>query len=206
MFRYLPLFLFLSLSVMAQTNSNVVNSPHNMSISGPGAYKSMATARVCVFCHAPHSVIPNAPLWNREDNGQTYTQYSSSTMMSVPGQPAGSSRLCLACHDGTVALERMAVMPAGAAKSNSSRHLGGRSNLGTDLGDDHPISFDYVLDGGLADPITVNSGLGGTIDVDMLFAGKVECASCHNVHDDTISKFLLVDNARSALCLTCHLK
>ena len=44
---------------------------------------------------------------------------------------------------------------------------------------------------------------------DLLQAGAVECASCHDVHD-TVSNgaggLLVIDNANSALCTTCHNK
>jgi predicted CXXCH cytochrome family protein len=202
MYRYLPLLLCFSLSVLAQSNSKVVNSPHNMSISGPGAFKSMTTAQICVFCHAPHSVIPDSPLWNREESGQTYTQYSSSTLMSVPGQPAGSSRLCLACHDGTIALERMAVMPPGAGKSASSKRLGGRSNLGTDLANDHPISF--VYDGGLA---AASGELAHPSGVPLpMENGMLRCGTCHDPHDSSFDPFLRMPSNDGQLCITCHIK
>jgi predicted CXXCH cytochrome family protein len=36
---------------------------------------------------------------------------------------------------------------------------------------------------------------------------QVECATCHNPHDQTtFGKFLRFDNAASALCTTCHNK
>ena len=40
-----------------------------------------------------------------------------------------------------------------------------------------------------------------------LFDDKVECASCHDPHDQVVDgtgKFLRLDNAGSALCLDCH--
>ncbi len=43
---------------------------------------------------------------------------------------------------------------------------------------------------------TVNSG----------YQPSVECATCHNVHDNTSGTFLRMSNASSALCLTCHNK
>ncbi len=87
----------------------------------------------------------------------------------------------------------------------------GSANVGTDLSDDHPVSFlfDAALasaDGGLFDPTTQSSGLGGTIDDDMLFSNKVQCASCHDPHDDANWPFLVKSNAASALCQTCHTK
>ena len=82
--------------------------------------------------------------------------------------------------------------------------------VGTDLGNDRPVSFtsDTALataDGGRFDPSSQNSGLGGTIAADLLFAGQLECASCHDVHNGSgVAKLLRKSNAGSALCLTCH--
>ena len=61
-------------------------------------------------------------------------------------------------------------------------------------------------DDGLYDPSTATTSLGGTIDADMLFSNQVECASCHDVHDNTLGMFLRISNANSDLCLTCHNK
>jgi predicted CXXCH cytochrome family protein len=199
--RAIICLMLICLTFGIQAKSQVANSPHNMSISGPGAYKSMTTRQVCVFCHAPHSVVPSAPLWNRQDTGQTYNQYSSTTLMSVPGQPAGSSRLCLACHDGTVALESMTVMPAGASKNASSKRLGGRSNLGTNLGDDHPISFVYdatlaAAKGELAHPDGVPLPMDN---------GMLRCGTCHDPHDSSLAPFLRLSSANGQLCITCHM-
>lgn len=90
------------------------------------------------------------------------------------------------------------------------------ANLGTDLRNDHPISFVYnsalaTADGGLYNPATQTSGLGGTIEQDMLFgtAGSktLECASCHDVHNTYGQPYMLLkSNNASALCLTCHNK
>jgi predicted CXXCH cytochrome family protein len=80
-----------------------------------------------------------------------------------------------------------------------------------DLRDDHPVSFLYddallILDDALEDPTSAPSGLGGTVQNDMLVNDRVECASCHNVHDPDIFPFLIKDNTNSALCVTCHIK
>ena len=90
----------------------------------------------------------------------------------------------------------------------------GNALVGTDLEDDHPVSFTYntalaTEDGGLFNPSVDTTSKGGTIEVDLLFgtAGSktVECSSCHDVHDEEDNTYLLqIDNAASALCLTCH--
>lgn len=90
---------------------------------------------------------------------------------------------------------------------------GGPSTIG-DLSDDHPISFTYdaalaVSDGELHDPTTSSSGMGSSIANDMLYGpshDQVECSSCHDIHKDVFSPFLIKTNDGSSLCLTCHVK
>jgi len=160
---------------------------------------------ICIVCHTPHDadqVVTAAPLWNHTVTTATYTVYSSATLDSTPGQPNGVSKLCLSCHDGTVAIDAF----AGAAGTTS---INATFQVGTDLRYDHPISmaYDSVADTGLWNETVTASGLGGTIDSDMLFAGNVECASCHDPHDAAgVTNFLVKSNAASALCLTCHNK
>ena len=185
---------------------NIVGSAHDLSnVQG-------TNGEICVVCHTPHNAdttVAEAPLWNHEVTGANFTVYSSPTFDGGPsGQPGGASRLCLSCHDGTVALD---AFGGGAGTPGNVIDPGENAYIGTDLSNDHPISFTYdsalaTSDSGLYDPSSTNSGLGGTIDQDMLFAGSMECASCHDVHDNSIEPFLRVTNAVSAMCLTCHNK
>ncbi|MEN8247292.1 MAG: cytochrome c3 family protein [Bacteroidota bacterium] len=164
---------------------------------------------ICIVCHTPHSsntTVGNAPLWNHEvTSTATFTLYTGGgTMDATTGQPGGSSKLCLSCHDGTVALENFGGTTTGTASVTTG-------DLGTDLSDDHPISFTYntalaTADGELYNPSTQDSGLGSTIDADLLFGGSLECGSCHDVHNAGFAYLLRIDNAGSALCLTCHNK
>ena len=63
-----------------------------------------------------------------------------------------------------------------------------------------------VTDGTLFDPTTKITVLGGTISADLLNdSDKLECSSCHDVHNaDSNPHLLRIDNTGSALCLTCH--
>ena len=164
------------------------------------------TGEICIVCHTPHNgtAVANAPLWNHDVTSATFTLYTSPTLDATVAQPGSNSLLCLSCHDGTVALESF-------GGNTGTNFMTGSALVGTSLNNDHPISFDYntalsSTDDGLADPSAVNSGLGGTIDADMLFSERMECASCHDVHDNQFGSFLRLDNGGSALCLTCHLK
>ncbi|NOY23801.1 MAG: cytochrome c3 family protein [Acidobacteria bacterium] len=169
-----------------------------------------STGQICITCHTPHNAdttVSGAPLWNHQVTTATFTLYSSTTLDANDlGQPDGVSKLCLSCHDGTVGLE------AFGGVNTVTDPITGTALLGTDLANDHPVSFTYntslaTTDGELYDPSTVNSGLGSTIDADMLYSGKMECSSCHDVHNTPgIAKLLVKSNAASALCLTCHNK
>lgn len=167
---------------------------------------------ICNVCHTPHNASSNiVPLWNHAMTSVTYKLYSSPTLKATMVQPSSVSKACLSCHDGTVALDSF----GGNVGKN---FMNGEAKLGEDLSDDHPVSFTYdtalaISDGGLNDPATKTvASLGGkTIFASMLRNGKLECSSCHDVHRDkgdsvTADDLLLVNNAGSALCLTCHNK
>ena len=184
---------------------DVVNTVHNLSTSGPGTFKSLTVDAVCVFCHTPHGSTGDGPLWNHTMSGQTYTLYGSggsTTLDAVPGQPTGKSRLCLACHDGTVALGALVNPPTGVTMDLGATLLTGRANVTTDLADDHPISFIYdnnlaIADGELANP--------GAITLP-LESGALQCTSCHDPHEATTKPFLRMNTVNAALCTTCHLR
>jgi predicted CXXCH cytochrome family protein len=196
--------LFVASTAMAQT---IVGSAHDFS-----GDTWNTTGEICIVCHTPHNALSGVqPLWNHDLSTATYTPYSSNTLTATDvAQPTAESKNCLACHDGTVALESFGGN--GTGSGGGPLGAGNPNNVGTDLSDDHPVSFTYDLalanaDGGLADPTTVNSGLGGTITEDMLFGGEMQCSSCHGVHNETgQANFLIMANTASALCLTCHTK
>lgn len=178
----------------------IANSDHDFSGQGWG------TTEICEPCHTPHNsdlTVSDAPLWNHEVTVATFQIYTSTTLDATVNQPSSNSRLCLSCHDGTVALDSF----GGRTGTN---FIGGSALIGTDLRNDHPVTFDYTtalatLDGGLFDPSTKITALGGTIDDDLLFNGSLECASCHDAHNGYGNpNLLLIDNDASAFCLTCH--
>jgi predicted CXXCH cytochrome family protein len=171
-------------------------------------------AEICTPCHVPHSIrtLP-APLWDHGLSTQTYVLYADTRPPAMHAQPDdhpdGLSKKCLACHDGIVAPD------AYGGNRGRTAHLFGKDLLGVLPSNNHPISFVYdsalaTKDGDLYDPSTKRSGLigsTGTIKADMLFSGRMECASCHDVHNTKAvpgTKLLVKDSAGSALCLTCH--
>lgn len=183
---------------------SILASKHDLSASGPGTIKATSESDVCIFCHTPHRGTGELPLWNHGASTATYAPYSSSTTRATIGQPTGASKLCLSCHDGTVALGMVASrttpiqMQAGVTTMPP-----GHSNLGTDLSDDHPVSFRYdsalvAARGELMDPSTL------TEKVRLDHNQEMQCTSCHDPHSNEFGKFLVKDNNGSALCSTCH--
>src|SRR3954451_17667369 len=100
----LAALLVLLLTHPASGIESVISSKHNLSVSGPGDIKSATETEICIFCHTPHRGTGETPLWNHALSSATYTPYTSSTIKAAVGQPTGASKLCLSCHDGTVAL------------------------------------------------------------------------------------------------------
>ncbi|NOX97083.1 MAG: cytochrome c3 family protein [Nitrospirae bacterium] len=167
------------------------------------------SGEICRVCHTPHDAntsVTGAPLWNHAVTTANFTLYSSSTLNATMAQPGGPSKLCLSCHDGTVAIDNF------GGRTTGTKFIWGNYLIGTDLSNDHPISFTYdaalaTADDGLYNPTTQTSGLGGTINSDMLIDDKVECSSCHDVHNGSgVADLLVKSNGASALCLTCHNK
>ncbi|MCK5878795.1 MAG: hypothetical protein KAH24_03385, partial [Holophagae bacterium] len=197
--------LFFTLAMLLvcgfQVRANVAQTKHNLSVSGPGAVKTTETTAICVFCHTPHSAAPLAPLWNKDVGPMAYSTYSSSTLISSPGQPDGASKLCLSCHDGTIAVGNIRNPDVTFTVANTSGGLlTGSSALGSDLSNDHPVSFVPQSSSELVTP-----GAGDPVQYDTA-SGKLQCTSCHDPHDDLNGSFLVKSNIGSAVCKTCHQK
>ncbi len=216
---------------------SIVGSLHDLSRTWDAHYNARQYGnmsfndygQVCVYCHTPHNASPAQPaLWNRPETGVTYQMYTSSTMDNVPGQPGASSRLCLSCHDGTIAVDAVLNVPKSSSVTVSPVHLRmstepgqcidchgsgcdtschgfwnfTNSFLGTNLGNEHPIAVPYP-----ATPEFVPAPAGGKFPNGVqLVNGRIECVSCHNVHDPAIRPFLRTPNNASSLCFTCHAK
>jgi predicted CXXCH cytochrome family protein len=197
------ILLFLLMFSSGAGAQSILITAHNLSASGPGDIRAVSESEICIFCHTPHSSLPSSPLWNKEDPGYSYILYHSSTIEAVPGQPDGASILCLSCHDGTTALGSVLSRTGDINFSDGITIFPpGTSNISTDLGDDHPISFDYTTglaaaDGQLKDPSAIVLPVA-------LHNGRMQCTSCHDPHRNLTSDFLLLTNQYSELCFSCH--
>jgi predicted CXXCH cytochrome family protein len=195
--------LLLAPAPAASAQQSVRDSVHNLSASGPGAVRASTEQEICIFCHAPHKTSGMRPLWNRRDSTASYRIYQSSTLDAKPGQPTGSSKFCLSCHDGTIALGAVLSRPAEIRMAGSSTLPAGMANLGTDLSDDHPVSFAYTTTLAEADRQLVSPvALPPEIKLDR--AQQLQCTSCHNAHDNRFGDFLVRSDRNGALCTACH--
>lgn len=189
----------------------------------------------CHIPHSPaqNTRGGTAPLWNREFPASTYKPYQSATLDSKSRQPSGVSLACLSCHDGTVAVDRLLKTTAHtehtkqasmhlkmSRKGNEGNcaqcHRGGNKKIpeihdigvaafGQNLSDDHPVSINYPLERQDAQfhPRPKNDVFANGV---RLYSGRVECASCHDVHNPDTTPFLRNSVKGSALCMTCHKK
>ncbi len=220
-FLVLFLTILLSFGFSVASFATIVNSPHNLA-GRPGVVTQ--NGEVCIYCHSPHvediTVIADYnPLWSGGvQTSTTFTPYTSATMdADMTGDPlVGPTRLCISCHDGTIAIDSALAASPGTRMIVPPRNIGGiigggpNQRPGDSLNRDHPVGFDYIA-AAAADaeiqPATAAFG-NGTIS-DYLFSSGTEeimtCATCHDVHEwGPGHMFLLVDNAGSALCLSCH--
>ena len=191
-------------AIAAAQPSTIVGSPHDLSAGGPGPIRAVMEDQVCIFCHTPHNATPIQPLWNRSMPVESYQFYDSPSLDAQPGQPTGTSKMCLSCHDGTISLgmvfsrQTPILMQGGVTVMPD-----GSSNLGTDLTDDHPVSIRYdaalaAQDVSLIDPSLLPPEL--RLDAN----SELQCTTCHDAHDDSRGDFLVMHNFDSQMCNTCH--
>jgi predicted CXXCH cytochrome family protein len=216
--------LLFSATASAQAdNTEITGSPHDFSGQG---WSQNGNSEICIVCHTPHNTISpgDGPLWNRGLTTVTsYTLYSPNTVPGSDiqgtgfGQPSGVSRLCLSCHDGTIAVDSFGRNTDGTPFTTGTVYVGAinaNANIGDgtpggttgDLSNDHPVAFTFPT----TDTEIVTPAGGQVAGVLPLFGtsnDQMECATCHDVHaTGTFDELLRVDNAGSDLCLTCHIK
>jgi hypothetical protein len=182
-----------------------------------------AKNQVCLPCHAPHNTIVKdaagkpvvAPIWNHTLSTAKYTLYLDDKGVGVQGEVDTNSRLCLSCHDGTVAVDSFG---GGAGTQQLTGGL-----IGTDLSNDHPIGETAIWPtpnpAYMVDPALRNTA--GIMPLRPMSDGRlaVGCTSCHEPHNrkNTVN-MLWVNNSGagttvdgravtgSLLCFNCHKK
>jgi len=187
-------------------NAQITNSGHDFS-----SY-SWSGGEICKPCHTPHFANPAAgALWNHALTTATYTMFEGGTGTAVADLDTGT-RLCMSCHDGTVALDSF-------GGTTGTNFIPGSANIGTDLQNDHPIGSDGIYPTGTStsfNPQNASHQVPGTwgtlrlrswVDPTGTTQYVVGCRTCHDPHNrGNFGHMLQFSNASSHLCLTCHIK
>jgi len=188
----------------ARADESVVNSKHDLSAQGPGPIRAVGENEICIFCHTPHNAAPQTPLWNRANPRTHYRIYESSTTEARINQPSGPSKMCLSCHDGSMALGNVLSRPVTHPIVMTARTIPpGTKDLTNDLSDDHPIGFrfDRALsnqDRQLRAPEVVSP------ELPLGAHGEMHCTTCHDPHNNELGDFLRVTDQMSQICISCH--
>ncbi len=200
--------------------AGITGTPHDFVAHGAGVDK-----RVCAQCHAPHEADSAQLQWSPKLVIAAYSLYTLPTTLIPKGEPGVTSRLCLSCHDGT-----MGILNYSGSKRNylfAGGKLGGTAFRNTIALRDHPIGTGYgtdlpISDPSMADPDSRQVALvstmsdrnptrTGNLGMMMLAEGRVECTSCHDVHNrytvgPTSKGLVKVGLHGSSLCQVCHEK
>ena len=185
--------------------------------------------RVCVFCHTPHNAIVidegqnPLPLWGNYLTVKPGVPYQWATPANdtiVIDQLAGPSRLCMTCHDGTIAIDAH-ISNGGVGKAiqnNGTQVLSGDRAIGSgdsELNLTHPIGFswsDAVAKRNLPKGTTANQ-VDEIVTKDKMFATKIvasDVAGTYNTvtrnSNRTIDSVLYAKNGVHDImtCATCH--
>ncbi len=211
--KALLIVMILTCGAFAGAQSGIIGTVHNLSASGPGRTRAQSEDEICIFCHTSHSAAPQAPLWNRKETGQYFRMYWSPTVdaytsQGAAPQPNGSSKLCLSCHDGTIALG--SVLTGGEIRmAGGNTRMPGRTRFGHDLSGHHPVSF-MVTDGLVSQnnakgdvPLRYPAEIEADPHVSLDRDGRMQCTSCHDPHKDLYGNFLRAPT-EDDLCIACH--
>ena len=221
------LFAISGISAGAGPKISENGNKHNFSSSNIGV-KYRATDggdprsnQICVFCHTPHHSSSEGPLWNRRATAVSFfKRYSSRTLaiddagavgISEYGQPSGSSRLCLSCHDGVTALGAVFTTPGSVSNVDIPFN---KNTIGYETySSHHPVSFKYnqaVRNLLRAPPYGKAFHVDAPANVKLDKQERMQCTTCHDPHqnkaidpDNPTTPFWSTTTYDNA-CMSCH--
>lgn len=225
-FTAIPLFT-LALAATAFAGPGIVNSHHDLrtlQVAG------QTNNQVCIYCHTPHKAAEQNLVWNHSLGSGNYS-FGATGPFGTPGRSqtsngttlptstttfgSGPTKMCMSCHDGSVAVGSLNNIGAGASGTilTNPSTLNGQvrqvASATGGMGGNHPVAIPYPdVTGAVYNGITsgVTSGFGGAAggggwaDVATvkgagikLFGGPavgtngMECTSCHDVHNNVVA-------------------
>jgi len=153
----------IAMATQGDPGTGVLGSVHDMRGKQVGAVDLGGNDRVCAFCHTPHHAYQGSnpsdyyPLWSRQLDSTQFTPYVSSTINAsdwASDIAIGPTRLCMSCHDGSIAPDQHYGVNGtanGLTESNAGFNdpnwfagpgVGGGAAR---LTNDHPVGFNYDL-------------------------------------------------------------
>jgi len=219
--------LVAGMSVVVFANGDgtgILGSPHDFSSSTWNNRQE-----ICRVCHVPHDHgrasqrYLNGLLWNHGVSSASYTMYNKTWSNTLNGtqsaEPDGTSKLCLSCHDGTVGIDTFDKYAGGTVyATGDAKIVNFMDGENIDLRGTHPLSIAFPVgedrySDNFNDPASKTWTSGDTV-ASTLDNGKVQCSTCHDVHNqESVGDTHLLRAGQTAatgtasgLCLTCHIK
>ena len=212
---------------LAAAGPGIVSSDHDLRAK---QNVGETNTQVCIFCHTPHKAAQQGLIWNHNLSLANYS-FGAAGPFGAPGAatthagtplPAstaafgnGPTKLCMSCHDGSVALGALNNIGEGVTGTigTTPPNLGGDphqiASATGGMGGNHPVAIPFPdIAGASYNGITtgVTSGFGGAAgsggwasQADVATAGLelsggpaagsfgVECTSCHDPHNDEVA-------------------
>lgn len=247
-FLILAMVFGFSMAIASSAFAGIIETRHNLSsyrtgapatsVSGGTVIYSINQDQLCVWCHTPHGGItgPNLVLWNKSLTTATYTTYGTTvggTAQITSANVRNASKICLTCHDGTLAINIVLNAPGTGNYNANGQQFGNWqgtdtgniiaasvARVGTDLSNDHPISILYSAPSTVSDnnpgslrttaylPSGTTTWISRSATVlsiaGQLVDGYIECVSCHDPHTSTNALFLRGTTSGSKVCIVCH--
>jgi predicted CXXCH cytochrome family protein len=213
------------LSTQLALAEGIQNSKHDFSAA------TWSDKEICKPCHTPHNAVDTnltGRLWAHTLSTATYVYHGGTSTGDGSTRPeAGTgsatqadmdvaTRLCLSCHDGTVALDSF-MGKNGASDGKFIGDAGGQhgaatANLGSgqvanDLTNDHPVGFKAVYDENSGQNATGTGHYRYKPRAAVVAAGLKLAISKTAVTSGTVDRTsgtAVSGNLPSISCVTCH--
>ncbi len=224
----------------SQAAIGIVGSAHdfyqntNAWINGTTKWLTGTRTNVCGECHTIHHAPDptKGPLWIHTASSQTYKTYDQAhsdtfDALGLTVTLGSSSKACLSCHDGTVAINDQTSLVNGASGVSSQTIVGGTGVFlddrvipinNNDLTHMHPIGVSYtaaaaaVPTGELKDPSGTFPNTTGSPTINNQLKGltkTMECTTCHDIHrtrGNAPNSGIYTIASGQNLCMGCHNK
>ncbi|MEK6743510.1 MAG: hypothetical protein AABZ15_07870 [Nitrospirota bacterium] len=170
-------------------------SSGSMTIPAPDSLNSGKPTGISMMCMSCHDGVTSIAV-NIGNNPIT------PTLLNAPGP-----------GNPQVSIDQFSILPMPGAIGNiyNGGVVGWGANIGNanpgvgttiDLSNDHPISFEWPTGKAGLEASPTNAAL-------RLFGAsglRIECATCHLVHNPSTEPFLAMSNSQSLMCRACHIK